>query len=171
LPGARGTRGAAPVAPTAPATPAETPPVETAATAPASPTAPKPAAATPVTFEDIRLLVKDGDKSRELNGVLALGDGHVAVLDKPGGKALVSLPYTSLTGAAYSRSKQPRWKDADGKDVEGKVDLGKLGFFRSERNWVILLSQGEPVILRLEDGSLRTVLPAIESHTGVKVRR
>ena len=115
--------------------------------------------------------MKDGDKSKELTGVLALGDGHVAVLDKPGGSALHHVPYSSLTGAAYSRSKQPKWKDAEGKEVEGKADLGKLGFFRSDRNWVILLSHSDPVIFRVEDENLRSLLPAIESHTGLKVRR
>jgi hypothetical protein len=124
-----------------------------------------------VTFEDVRVLVKTGDRTRELSGVLSLGNGQLAILDKPGGTPLVSLPYSSLTGAAYSRSKQPKWKDADGKDVEAKVDIGRLGFFRSDRNWVILFSHGEPTFLRIEDGSLRTVLPAIESHAGVKVRR
>ena len=124
-----------------------------------------------MTFNDIRLLVKSGDRTRELTGVLSLADGHLTVLDKVGGTALVSLPYSALTGAAYSRSKQPKWKDAEGKDVEAKVDLGKLGFCRSERNWVILFSHGEPTFIRIEDGSLRTVLPAIESHAGVKLRR
>jgi len=124
-----------------------------------------------VTFDDVRVLVKTGDRTRELTGVLSLGNGQLAILDKPGGTPLVSLPYSSLKGAAYSRSKQPKWKDADGKDVEAKVDIGRLGFFRSDRNWVILFSQGEPTFIRIEDGSLRTVLPAIESHAGVKVRR
>jgi eukaryotic-like serine/threonine-protein kinase len=167
-PGARGARGALPT-PGAPPTP---PVTETAAGStsmpPASPKASSPA---PVTFNDVRVLVKSGDKTRELSGVLALGDGHVTVLDKVGGTALVSLPYTSLTGAAYSRSKQPKWKDADGKDVEAKVDLGKLGFFKSDRNWVIFFSQGEPTFIRVEDANLRAVLPAIESHAGVKLRR
>ena len=132
---------------------------------------PKASAPAPVTFDDVRLLVKNGDKTRELTGVLALGDGHLTVLDKVGGTALMSLPYTAITSAAYSRSKQPRWKDADGKDVEAKVDLGKLGFLKSERNWVILFSHGEPTFLRIEDGSLRSVLPAIESHAGLTLRR
>jgi hypothetical protein len=124
-----------------------------------------------VTFKDVRVLVKSGDKTRELTGVLSLGDGRVAVLDKVGGTPLVSLPYTALTGAAFSRSRQPKWKDADGKEVEAKVDLGKLGFFKSERNWVILFSNGEPTFIRIDDGSLRAVLPAIENHAGLKLRR
>ena len=110
-----------------------------------------------MTFQDVRVIVKDGDKARELNGVLALGDGHITVLDCPGGNALVSLPYSSVTDAAYSRSKQPKWKDAEGKDVEAKVDLGKLGFLKSDRNWVILFSHGEPTFLRIEDSNVRPV--------------
>jgi len=125
----------------------------------------------PVTFSDVRVIVKNGDRARELSGVLALGDGHITVLDHPGGNALVSLPYASVTDAAYSRSKQPKWKDAEGKDVEAKVDLGKLGFLKSDRNWVILFSHGEPTFLRVEDSSLRPVREAIESHAGVKFRR
>jgi hypothetical protein len=162
-PGARGARGAAPGA--TPETTAGIPPPEPA---PAAPPVPSTAS---VTFSDVRVIVKDGDKSRELGGVLALGDGHITVLDRPGGNALVSLPYASVTEAAYSRSKQPKWKDAQGKDVEAKVDLGKLGFLKSDRNWVILFSHGEPTFLRVEDSSLRPVRDAIESHAGVKFRR
>jgi hypothetical protein len=175
VPGARGARGSSPAPPVG-----ETPPASATTPAPAAPpdSAPEPPATTgassptaPVTFDDVRVLVKSGDRTRELSGVLSLGNGQVAILDKPGGTPLVSLPYSSLTGAAFSRSKQPKWKDADGKDVEAKVDIGRLGFFRSERNWVILFSNGEPTFIRIEDGSVRTVLPAIESHAGVKVRR
>jgi hypothetical protein len=46
-----------------------------------------------------------------------------------------------------------------------------MGFLRGERNWIVLLTAGEPVILRIEDAALRTVLPAIEERTGQKIRR
>ena len=172
VPGARGARGSNPASPggeTPPPSGTTAPPPAAPAEPPATTGAASPTA--PVTFDDVRVLVKSGDRTRELTGVLSLGNGQLAILDKPGGTPLVSLPYSSLTGAAFSRSKQPKWKDADGKDVEAKVDIGRLGFFRSDRNWVILFSHGEPTFIRIEDGSLRTVLPAIESHAGVKVRR
>jgi eukaryotic-like serine/threonine-protein kinase len=172
--GARGAKGSLPAPPGTEPSPASGT-VPASASAPDTPEPPVTAASTssapPVTFDDVRVLVKSGDRTRELTGVLSLGNGQLAVLDKAGGTSLVSLPYSSLTGAAYSRSKQPRWKDADGRDVEAKVDIGKLGFLRSDRNWVILFSHGEPTFLRIEDASLRTVLPAIESHAGLKVRR
>jgi serine/threonine-protein kinase len=149
----------------------------TTAPTPASPAADAAAAgsatAAAVTFNGVRLLVSDGgDKAREVEGVLKLGDGHLTMLDKDGKAPLMSLPFSAITAAAYSRSKQPRWKGPDGKDVEEKVDLGKLGFLKSERNWVILFpSNGQPAIIRVEDEGLRTVLPAIESHAGIKLRR
>jgi hypothetical protein len=117
------------------------------------------------------LLVTSGERTRELTGVLTFANGRVSIVDKNGGAPLMSLPYSALTGAFYSRSKQPKWKDADGKDVVSKVDLGSFGFLRSERNWLILLSHGEPVVLRLEDASLKIVLPAFSERTGVAVRR
>ena len=45
-----------------------------------------------------------------------------------------------------------------------------MGFF-GERNWIILLSQNEPIILRIEDAALRTVLPALQERTGLRVQR
>jgi hypothetical protein len=55
--------------------------------------------------------------------------------------------------------------------VESRADLGRMGFLRGDRNWLILLTSGEPIILRLEDAALRTVLPAIEERTGKKIQR
>ena len=147
---------------------------ETANIPSASPMAPPPAAsALPMaTFSQVRVLVTEGDKAREREGVLQIGDGRVAVVNNAaGGTAIMSLPTSALTGVYYARSKQPRWNDAGGKEVEGRIDLGPMGFLRGDRNWVILLTHGEPVILRIEDSALRTVLPAIEERTGHKVQR
>ena len=46
-----------------------------------------------------------------------------------------------------------------------------MGFFRGERNWVIFLSNSEPLIIRLEDEDLKAVLPAIQEQTGITVKR
>ena len=156
-PGARGARGTTAAATEAPIS---------AATAPSSPTG-----LPPVRFKDVRLLVTNAGKTQELEGVLAIGEGRVSVLDKNGGAPLMSLPYSALTGGAYSRSKQPKWRDESGKEISRDVELGKLGFLKSERNWVILFSHSDPIIFRVEDGSLRTVLPALEQRAGIKVRR
>jgi serine/threonine-protein kinase len=143
---------------------------------PASSSAPPPAAsaasALPLaTFNEVRVLVADGDKSREREGVLQIGGGQVAVVAPGGGAPIVALQTSSVNGLFYARSKQPRWRDANGKEIESRTDLGRLGFLRGERNWIILLTAGEPVILRIEDSALRTVLPALEERTGLKIQR
>jgi hypothetical protein len=124
-----------------------------------------------VSFNQVRVLVNDGDKAREREGVLQIGNGQVTLLAGSGGAPIVSVPNTMLRGLFYSRSKQPKWRDASGKEVESRIDLGRMGFLRGERNWIVLFTDGEPVILRLEDSALRTVLPALEQGTGQKIQR
>jgi eukaryotic-like serine/threonine-protein kinase len=124
-----------------------------------------------VSFNQVRVLIAEAGKAREREGVLQLGDGNVSMLSQAGGAAILTVPNSSLSGLVYARSKQPKWRDASGKEVESRIDLGPMGFLRGERNWIILLRQGEPVILRIEDAALRTVLPAISERTGLKIQR
>jgi hypothetical protein len=132
---------------------------------------PPPPAAPMVSFDEVRVLVNDGERSREREGVLQIGDGRLAVIALGSAAPIVSVPTTSLNGIFYARSRQPKWRDASGKEVESRADLGRMGFLRGERNWVILLTGGEPVILRIEDSALRSVLPALEERTGRKIQR
>ena len=117
------------------------------------------------------MLVAEGERVREREGVLQLGDGRLSVVVPGGGAPIMSLATSSLSGIFYSRSKQPKWRDASGQTVESKIDLGRMGFLRGDRNWVILLTSGEPVILRIEDSALRTVLPALQERTGRTIQR
>jgi hypothetical protein len=136
------------------------------------PPATKAVAVPPVLFNDVRVLVTDADnKGRERQAVLQLADGRVSVVDRNGGGEIASIRYSDVLGVFYSRSKQPKWRDADGKEVESRVDLGRMGFFRGDRNWLILLTAGDPLIIRLEDSNLKAVLPAVQERTGVEVKR
>lgn len=123
------------------------------------------------TFNQVRVLVSDGDKAREREGVLQIGNGQVALLTSAGGTPIVSVSTSALKGMFYSRSKQPKWRDASGKEVESRIDLGRMGFLRGDRNWVILFTDGEPLILRFEDAALRAALAALEHGTGHKIQR
>jgi eukaryotic-like serine/threonine-protein kinase len=142
--------------------------------APPPTSAPPPAAvpaAPAVTFNQVRVLISEAGRAREREGVLQLGDGQVSMLAQPGGAAILSIPNGSLSSIFYARSKQPKWRDASGQEVESRIDLGPMGFLRGDRNWIILLTRGEPVILRIEDSALRTVLPALQERTGLTIQR
>jgi hypothetical protein len=141
------------------------------ATPPATPPAPPAPEVAPVTFKDVKVLVAQGDSMREGDAVLTLAADHLVVHDRSGKAEILSLPYRSIVQAFYSRSKQPKWKGADGKEAEAEVDLGKLSFFRGDRNWLILTTQAEPVFIRLENSNLQAALAAVQERSGVTVQR
>jgi serine/threonine-protein kinase len=177
-PGVAATAGAGPTSPAPTATPARRD-AKSDDSAPVKPVPPpataKDAASTAapvVAFDDVRVLVTEpGNKGREREAVLQFGAGRITVLESVDGPSIASLPYDDLLGAFYSRSKQPKWKDAEGKEVQSKVDLGRLGFFRGDRNWLIMLTRSEPLIVRIDDSNLKEILPAFTEHTGVEIKR
>jgi serine/threonine-protein kinase len=175
-PGVAATAGAGPRQPPAPPVAARTVApgdgAEAADSRPARAAKDAPAAASVVSFDDVRVLVSEsGSKGRMRDAVLQLGGGKLTVLESENGPAIASLRNRDLVGAFYSRSRQPRWKDGEGREVQSKVDLGRLGFLRGERNWLIVLTPNEPLILRIADADVKAVLPAFTEHTGVEVRR
>jgi hypothetical protein len=102
---------------------------------------------------------------------LTLTGSDVELLDRAGGKPLAAVPFGSITQAFYSRSKEPKWKGADGKEQSVNVDLGRMSFFRGERNWLIVITGGQPLFVRFEDGQMQAAFNAFQQRTGVKIQR
>jgi serine/threonine-protein kinase len=134
---------------------------------------PPPAPTRPsMTFDNVRLLSVNADgRGRERQGLLELAGDQLLLIDPATRVPLTSVSYSRVVSAHYSRSRQPRWRDASGREVESKVDLGRLGFLRSDRNWLILVTNGEPVILRFEDPALNATLAAVQERLGVRIQR
>jgi hypothetical protein len=145
------------------------PPVPAAPEPAPAPPAPAVAAVSPITFDDIKVLVRQGNDMRESDAVMTLTGSDVAVLS--GGKQLAAVPFTSISGAFYSRSKEPKWKSADGKEQSVSVDLGRMSFFRGERNWLILITGSQPVFVRFEDNQMQPAFNAFQERTGIKIQR
>jgi serine/threonine-protein kinase len=139
--------------------------------APVTPPPVAPPVLPPLTFKNVKMLVPEGKTRREREAVLTFAGDHLSLLDNSAHTELISLPYSSITQAFFSRSKQPKWKGPDGKDASVSVDLGKMGFFRGERNWVIFTTQADPVFIRFEDRELAAAMKAIQERTGVKIQR
>ena len=51
------------------------------------------------------------------------------------------------------------------------MDRGRLGFFRGERNWLILTTAAEPVFLRFENANLQAALASVQERSGVTIQR
>ncbi len=137
---------------------------------------PEPASAeakavAPITVKGVRVLLTNGDNLKEREAVLHLEEEQLSLLDTEAGSPIVALNYSGIVGAFYSRGNHPRWRDASGKETETRVDRGRLGFLRAERNWLVLMTRSEPVIIRLEDGVLRTALSDFQERSGVPIQR
>jgi hypothetical protein len=125
----------------------------------------------PVTFDDVKVLVAQGKNMRDRDAVLRLAGDHLSVVDRSGKAEIVSVPYASISQVFFSRSKQPKWKGPDGQQAVASVDLGKMSFFRGDRNWLIILTQADPVFIRFEDSDLRAALATVQERTGLTIQR
>ena len=144
-------------------------PVPSPETPPEEPPAPAPPEPPPITVQGIKVLVPQGDKLRESDAVMTLTGSELAV--QSGGKDIVSVPFASISQAFYSRSKEPKWKGPDGKEQSVNVDLGRMSFFRGERNWLVITAGAQTIFVRFEDAQMRTAFASFEQRTGVKVQR
>jgi hypothetical protein len=125
----------------------------------------------PESFGDIKTLVADGTKSRELDALLILEPERLVVRNRDNGSILQATPYQSIAAATYTRSKQPRWQEAESVAPIPKNFSGSGFFLKSSRHWLTLQSKTEFVILRLEDKNFRMVLASLEARTGLRVQQ
>lgn len=136
----------------------------------AAPVVPAAASAPAENFGDIKTLIVEGTRSREVDALLSLEPGTLIVRSRADGSVLQSMPYTSIAAATYARSRRPR-----GQAVPGAAgfpeNVGGSGFLGGARNWLTLQTASEYLIIRLEDRNMVRVLNALEARTGSKVVR
>ena len=172
-------RGAAKPAPPAP--PAPTPPSassgspasgESADAASAGAGRPPLAVLPPVVFTPLKLVVFTGGKARERDVTVRLAEQDVAVTDRSAGASLANVPYITVVGLFYSRSPEPRWTGPTGIVIPvAKVDRGRFGFLRGDRDWLTIRTPTEFTALRPESSHLARIIEALEARTGLKVVR
>ena len=136
----------------------------------AAPVAPAAASAPAENFGDVRTLVVDGTRSREVEALLSLEPGTLVVRSRADGSVLRTMPYSSIAAATYARSRRPRGQAVPGA-VEVPENVGGAGFLGGARHWLTLQTPTEFLIIRLEDRNMIRVLNGIEARTGSKVVR
>jgi eukaryotic-like serine/threonine-protein kinase len=139
------------------------------ATVPSEPVVPSPAMAPAENFGDVRTVIFEGSKSREVDALLSLEPGSLIVRSKSSGAVLRTVPYASISAATYARARRPR-----GQNIQGASnvpdDIGG-GLFGGARHWLTLQMSNDYVIIRLEDRNVIPVLNGLEARTGSKVVR
>ena len=135
--------------------------------------APKPSA-TPalaaVSFDHMKLLVIDGNRSREQDARVHLADGRILII-AVGDRLVASIPFSDVVTLSSSHSKQPRWRNVDG--TEGTADLknGAFGFLKSDRTWMAIQTHDHTYVLRAERDDIGPLARAASERTGIPVAK
>jgi len=135
------------------------------------PEAPVVPASPPLSFRDVKLVVTDGDKVKEHDVQFKLEDGLVSAISTRTPSVSKSMPFRAVVSATYSQSKHPRWKEGIGVAVVAGVFSAPLFFMKSTKHWLTLQSKDDYFVLHLDKDNVRSIIPAIESRTGVTVQR
>ena len=138
--------------------------------APATPAAPAAASAPAESFGDIKAMVFEGSKSREVDALLSLEPGNLIVRSKSDGAVLRTVPYRAIAAATYARARKPRGQTLPGAS-NIPDDVGGSGIFGGARHWLTLQMADDYVIIRLDDRNVIAVLNGLEARTGNKVTR
>jgi serine/threonine protein kinase len=139
----------------------------TAVPVPEQPTA---ASAPAENFGDVKTLIFEGSKSREVDALLSLEPGKLIVRKKSDGTVLRTVPYTAIAVATYARARRPRGQTVPGAS-NVPDDVGGSGLFGGARHWLTLQTSNDYVIIRLEDRNVIPVLNGLETRTGSKILR
>jgi hypothetical protein len=128
------------------------------------------AASLPIlTFAKVRLLVVDGNKSRDRETSLRLGADGLDVMD--GAATVQRAAYSDVIGLFHSHSREPRWETPDGTAVPVAKTGGKFGFFKGTPDWITVRTRHTFIPLRVDDDDLTRVIAELESRTGTRVVR
>jgi hypothetical protein len=121
-------------------------------------------------FGDIKALIFEGSKSREVDALLSLEAADLIVRSKSDGSVLRTVPYTGIAAATYAHARRPRGQAIAGaSNVPDNV--GGSGLFGGARHWLTLQTSNDYVIIRLEDRNVIPVLNGLEARTGNKILR
>ena len=115
----------------------------------------------------VKLLVENNERQ---DVVLALEDAAL-VLRNEAGTVLKEFAYADIKGAEYSYAKSPRWKSALGMSVLCIVCGVGMAFMKGKRHWMAVTTEKDYMMLQLDKNNFRSILPAFEAKSGVKVER
>ena len=121
-----------------------------------------------MSFDHLKLLVIDGSRSREQDARIHLADGRILII-AVGDRLVASIPYADVITLSSSRSRQPRWQNANGS--EGGADLrgGAFGFLKLDRTWVAIQTRDHTYVVRADRDDIAPLVRAASDRTGVPV--
>jgi len=153
----------------APATPSA--PVPAVPVIPASPRPALPPERAPVEFDDVKIVVPEGGKTREYDVRLKVGDGRIWAISARSPTASKSMAYGNVVSVTYSQSRHPRWKEGIGVAVVAGVFSAPVFFMKSTRHWLTVQAKDDYFVLHLDKDNARSIVQEIETRAGVQVQQ
>jgi serine/threonine-protein kinase len=142
-----------------------------AAGGPVAPATPLPAAALPtLSFDHLKLLMIDGSRSREQDAKIHLADGRILII-AVGDRLVASIPYGDVMTLSSSRSRQPRWRNANGTDSTADLGGGAFGFLKTDRTWVAIQTRDHTYVVRADRDDIGPLARAASERTGRPVEK
>lgn len=122
----------------------------------------------PERFENIKLLVNEGDEAEETDAVLFLEEDRLVVLSEDE-VPLKVIPYESVRSAEYSHSKHPRWKAGLGAAIAVGIFALPIFFLKGKKHWLTVQSEDDFAILRLDKRNYKLIQLTFEARSGLPV--
>jgi serine/threonine-protein kinase len=124
----------------------------------------------PMTFEPVKLLVSDGNRSRERDAKLHFAEGQI-ILIAVGERLIASVAFEDVLALSYSHSRQPRWRNANGTDSRGDFPGGAFGFLKADRRWFAMQTGTHTYVVRVDEDQIGPLMRAASDRTGLPVVR
>ena len=120
------------------------------------------------TFQKVRILVQGGGEVHETNFNLRFDSDQLSIVSVKDSTVMKVFPYTSIRSATYSYSKSRRWEGGAGTAGEGVFVLPLL-FLKTKKHWLVVRTDSDRAVLRLDKENYKMILGAFEARTAVKV--
>lgn len=133
------------------------------------------AAAAAQSFEQIEMIVPDGDKLREVQVRVRFETDSVALENPKTNEVLKRFAYADLKSAEYSYSKNPRWKTGLGLGAASVLFPPlflvaiPIGFTKHRRHWLTVRGEKDYAVLKIGKSIRKVFVPAFETSTGIAV--
>ena len=123
------------------------------------------------TFTKVKYMVPVGSKAKAVKATLRFTDTAVQAVNAKNGSMLKEIAFDDITGATYSKSKHPRWKETLALGLALGLFALPLLFAKSKKHWLTIQTNKKKdyMMLRLDKKNYQQVLLALDSSIAIDV--
>lgn len=125
-------------------------------------------------FEDVELMVPEGDSAAERSARVRFEDDLVTI-ETRSGQLLKKFTYDELRSIEYSYTNNPRWKSGVGFAAASALVPPLLlvalpmGFSKHRRHWITIVGKDDFAVLKISKSIRKVFIPAFEVRSGINI--